>query len=259
MPGGMSAKRKLAAAGIVLGSLIVVSLALWAGETFARQQITAQVTSNVRQALSLDAKKPVTVKIAGFSVLAQAVTGKLEQVDVSVDDVTLGELTGDVAVRAKGIPVDRSKPVDRVGITFSATEKSVQSIAQDLSEASIETVEFAEPDVRLGSKFSVFGFSVDVILEVEPFADKGEIAFTPKAIEVGGVRTSAEDLTRVFGSLATNLLRTQKICVARWLPAVVHVEDVTVHGDTLAVTIGASKVVLDQSAMSEPGTCPRAR
>ena len=253
----MSAKRRLIAAGVTVASLGAVALGLWAGENWAREQVTSQVTSNVRQALGLGAKKPVTVRIAGFSVLAQAVTGKLDQVDVSVQDVAIGELSGDVALKAKGIPLDASKPVDRVQVDFAASEASVQAIAKELSTAAIDSVEFAEPNVRLGSTFRVFGFPVEVMLEVEPQADDGEIAFTPKAIEVGGVRTSAEDLKKVFGSVAADLLQTQKICVARSLPAAVTVEKVAVHGDTLAVTIGGSKVVLDQKAMGKQGTCPR--
>ncbi len=238
----------LASVGVVLG-------ALWGVDTWARQQVADYITDKVQEVLSLDSDEPVSVQIAGVSVIAQVITGTLEQVDVGVSDVTLGEFTGGVALRAEGIPVDLSRPVDTVQIEFTVNEKSVQSIAHNLSATAIDRVELVDSEIRFASVFSLFGFSVDVGVGVEPFADGGEIGFTPTSVSLNGVRTSAADLTDRFGPVAASLLQTRAICVARWLPVALTVDDVAVRDDNLVITIGADKAIVNDASLRQLGSC----
>ena len=252
-----SPRRRLRKRTIIVTALIslaVVAGALWALDNWARQQVASYVTEKVHEVL--DSDEPVTVEIAGFSVIAQVLTGSFEQVDVSVDDVTIGEFTGDVELRAKGIPTDLERPVDSVQIAFTVKEESLQQIAHLLSASAIDSVTLVDSQIQLATTFSLFGFSVDVGVAVEPFADNGEIGFTPTSVSLNGATTSVEDLSDTFGSVAGSLLQTQSICVASWLPEALTVDDVAVRGDTLVITISSKTVVLDEAALSTLGTCP---
>lgn len=239
----------------VVVSLAIVIAALWAVDTWARQRAAEFVTDKVREVLALESTQPVTVEIAGFSVIAQVLTGQLEQVDVEVDDVTIGDFTGGVELRAEGIPVDLTKPVNSVQIEFTVGEESIQKIAHVLSATAIDEVTLAEPEIQFSSEFSIFGFSLDVGVGIEPYAENGEIGFTPTSISLNGERSSAAELNEQFGSLAAELLQTRTVCVASWLPAALTVDDVEVRGDELVITIGADKAILTEKALSALGSC----
>jgi hypothetical protein len=247
--------KKRTIAATLLISLGVVVGALWGLDAWARQQVADIVTEKVHEVLSLDSNEPVSVEIAGFSVIAQVLSGSLDQVDVGVDDVTLGDFTGGVALRAEGIPIDLSKPVDRVQIEFTVTEKSIEKIADVLSAATIDSVKLVEPEIQFASEFSIFGFSIDVGVGIEPYAEDGEIGFTPTSVSLNGVRTTAADLSKQFGSLASSLLQTRSICVARWLPVALTVDDVAVRDDELVITIGADKAIVNDASLRTLGTC----
>lgn len=240
----------------VIASLAVVVAALWWVDTWARQQVADYVSDKVREVLALESNEPVSVDIAGVSIIAQVLTGSLEQVDVDVDDVTIGDFTGGVELRAEGIPIDLKKPVDSVQIEFTVGEESIQKIAHILSATSIDEVRIVEPEIQFSSEFSIFGFSIDVGVGIEPFADQGQIGFTPTSISLNGVRTSASELSEQYGSFAAELLQTRTVCVASWLPAALTVDDVVVDDDELVITIGADKAILDEAALSTLGSCP---
>ena len=89
----------------------------------------------------------------------------------------------------------------------------------------------------------------------EPFAEEGEIGFTPTSISLNGVRTTASALSERYGSTVSSLLQTRSICVARWLPEALSVDDVAVRDDDLVITIGADKAVFDDASLRSLGTC----
>ena len=240
----------------VVGSLVIVLAGLWAVDAWARQQVADYVTDKVQQVLSLESTDGVDVKVAGFSIIAQVLTGSLDEIAVDVDDVQIGDLSGGVALTARGVPIDLTKPVDSVEIEFRVSEQSLKSVAHLLSAAAVDSVEIAEGEIRFASEFKIFGFSIQVGIGVEPFADDGQIAFTPTSVELNGTRTSAEELVKTFGGAAQALLQTQSFCVAKWLPEAFVLRDVVVDGKLLVVTIRADDGVFDEASIRTPGTCP---
>jgi hypothetical protein len=240
----------------IFGGLALVAGALWGADAWARQQVADYVTDKVQEVLSLDSDKPVTVTVAGFSVLAQLLSGTIEKVDVGVENVTIGELNGDVTLVAEGIPIDLKEPVERVQIEFAVTEESVQSIAHLLSAKAIDDVELVDSEVRFTSRLSIFGFTLDVGAGVEPFAANGEVGFTPTSILLNGTRTDVSDFTAQFGSFADALFTSRSICVAQYLPAALRLDSVVVRDDAfLVITISADKRVFSDEVLSKPGRC----
>jgi hypothetical protein len=243
----------------VAGSLVIVLAGLWAVDAWARQQVTDYVKDKVQQVLSLESSEKVDVNVAGFSVIAQVLTGSFDEIAVDVDEVKIGDLSGGVALIARGVPIDLTKPVDSVEIEFRVSERTLKSVAHLLSPTAVDTVELIEGEIRFASEFKIFGFSIQVGIGVEPFADDGQIAFTPTSVELNGARTSADELVKTFGGAAQTLLRTQSFCVAKWLPAAFSLRDVVIDGEVLVVTIRADDGVFDEASIRTTGTCPGSR
>ena len=106
---------KKIAVAVILGGLALVAGALWGTEVWLRQQITDYVTAKVHEVLSLESEQPVAVEVAGFSVITQVLTGRLEHVDVAVENVTIGDLSGDVVLVAEGIEQQQQRDLRRCG------------------------------------------------------------------------------------------------------------------------------------------------
>ena len=145
--------------------------------------------------------------------------------------------------------------VDRVQIELRVAEDDIQAIAHTLSATTIDSVRLVKGEIQFGSEISVFGIPFTVGIGVEPFADGGSIGFTPTGVEIAGTRSSAESLIKQFGRPAEQLLKTQSICVAQWLPAALGVETVEVGTKRLTVTIGATKALFDEKSLASVGSC----
>ena len=251
-------RKKTTVIGSVVGILVVLAGGAIAADNWARQQVAAYVTDKIVEVLELDSTEPVIVDIvdiAGTSVIAQVVTGRLDAVGVGVENVTIGEFTGGVKLAATGIPVDLSAPVDTVQVEFSVSEKSLQKIAGVLSASAVDSVVLEDSRIKLASAFSVFGFPVDVGVGIEPFARDGRIGFTPTDVVLNGTTSTASSLVSTYGTIAEKLLTTRSVCVARWLPKALTVDAVQVREKNLVITIGADKQIFNDASLAALGSC----
>lgn len=248
-------RKKSTVVGSIVGVLLVLVGGAIAADNWARQQVAAYVTEKIVEVLELDTAEPVTVDIAGTSVIAQVVTGRLDEVGVGVENVTIGEFTGGVELTATGIPVDLSAPVDKVQVEFSVSEQSLQKIAGVLSATAIDSVVLEDSRIKLASAFSVFGFPVDVGVGIEPFAQDGRIGFTPTDVVLNGSTSTASSLISKYGTIAEKLLTTRSVCVARWLPKALTVDAVEVREKNLVITIGADKQIFNDASLAALGSC----
>jgi hypothetical protein len=245
----------------VVAAIVVVSAALLAGgvavaDMVARDQVTAYVSEKVHTALNLDPAVPVDVTIGGTSMLAQLIVGSIDTVDIAVDSVSIGQLTGAVTVHAEGVPTDEARAVDSVSIELRVSEADVQTMAKSLSGAAVDSVEFTGNELTLSSTLSFFGLSLDVGVAVAPTVHDGAIDFTPTSISLNGATTSTESLTSVFGPLAAPLTAPRTVCVAQWLPTDLSVQSVAIVDKELIVEITGSDVRLSEAALAETGRCP---
>lgn len=240
----------------VLGVVVLLVGGAMALDGWVRTQIADFAASKVQQVLQLDSDTPVTVDIAGFSVLAQVLSGKLEQVSAGVDDVTIGELSGGVRLEADGIPLDLSEPVDEVRIAFTVDEASLRTVASTITLGTVDSVELADDEIRVSSGFSVFGVELRVGVGLEPVAGAGRIGFTPTSVELNGTRTSAAELSQRYGRFVDPLLETRDICIARFLPAALRIDEVAIVDHTLVLVVAADRAILDDASARELGSCP---
>ena len=245
----------------VLAALAILVGGFFWLDNWVRGQVAELAVSKVEEALSLDSDQAVEVEIAGVSVLAQVLTGKLDGVSAGVDNVRLGDLSGDVQVDVVGIPVDLNDPfdvtdpIDHVEIAFVVHEDSVRQVASLLSLSAVSSVELEDGLIQLGTGIDLLGIEFSLGVGIEPFARDGRVGFAPTTVDVNGSRTSAADLSARFGPLVDSLLQPQELCIARWLPAALTVESVSVVEEELVIVIGADRRIFSEAALRELGTC----
>jgi len=246
-------KRRWLAPLIVFGTLIVlVVIAFFVVDGFARSAAEGLVADKVRSALSLPEEAPVDVSIGGASVLLQAATGSLDRVDIGVKGLAVGDLSGDATLIATGVPIDQSKSISAVRIEFTAGQDDLQKLLTRLSTLPAASATIEGGAVRLGTQFTVLGLSVPVGVTVGLSASDGQLVVTPRSVELNGAAATAADLP----SALRGLFDPQTICVADQLPRAFSLDSVEVKGSKVVVGVTGRSIALDGSLLSTKGSCP---
>jgi len=260
LPPPAPVRRRRRKAPWILGGLIVLLLLLVAAyvvaEVLIRDYATDRVKTQVSQGLGVE-RDDVDVAFAGSMVL-QAIRGTIGQADVTVDDASFGPLTGDLDIRAQGVPLDSTQPVEQLDITMAVTEENVGKLADYLSGLEVADIALEEPEIVVESEFSLFGVSVPIHLGLEPAAvESGAIGFTPSSIEVAGRRLAADDLrSSEFGALAQPILEQREVCIAEYLPEALTLQEVDVGGEELGARFTGTDVLLSEDELTAVGSCP---
>ena len=243
---------------IALVVLVGVIVAAWIiGDIVARQYAVDYVRDTVRQQFDLPADKAVEVEIGPGSLLAQALFGSIDSVDVAVDDLTLGPVTADVAVAMTGVPLSGDAPVKTLRVNAAIAEDELDGLAGSLSGASIDSISLVDDTIALESEFMIFNFSVPVGVQLKPLVEDGQVGFEPEVILVNGAEISVAALNDgPFGGLADSLLASRTFCVSSSLPEALTVTDVEVGRSALIVSLEADGASLAGPEFSRKGTCP---
>lgn len=239
---------------IVAVIVVVVAGLLVAAEAIARSAVASTVRSLVVQKVGLPADQPVDVEVPGI-VLPQLISGRLDEVGVSADDVAIGSLTGDVRVRLQGVPVAGGAAASGGSASVRLDPAQLRALLSQIPDFPSDTVGTAAPDVTLSTRFSVFGVPIPVGISLTPGAAGGDLTFTPSSFELGGNRVDAETLRGQLGGVADGALRTWNLCIADRLPAGLTLDSVTVQGDDLVAMFAIDGGLLDDPALQQNGTC----
>lgn len=238
-------------------ALLVVGVVV--ADNLARGYVADQIAGKVRSSLSVPASTPVEVSVGGTSVLLQLLSGKLDQVDVGLAHVALGELGGSADLMASGIPIDSSRPIDLARVVFVTDQADLQKLFSGIPGLSPDAITVSKGAVTLGTKVTLFGYSLPVGITFTPAARGGLLELTPTTILIGKQSFTAEQLkASAFGALADSLFVSHKVCVASLLPKGFSLESLSLSGSRIQLTVSAQKVVLGSRLMASRGSCPAA-
>jgi len=245
---------------VALVVLVILGIAAWIiGDIVARDYAEKYVRSTVIEQFDLPADTVVDVEIGPGSLLAQALFGSIDSVDVAIDDIALGPVSGDVKVAMTGVPLSGDAPVKTLRVAVAVPEEKLAGLADSLSGASVDSVTLVDETVALETEFAVFGFSVPVGVRLTPIVENGEVGFEPASITVNGAEISVAELKGgPLSGLADNLLASQTFCVSNSLPEALTITDVRVAGKQLVVKLEADGTALGGASFSRMGTCPSA-
>ena len=237
---------------VFLVILIVIVVALDNG---ARWYVGNVIATKARSSLSLADSTPVSVKIGGASVLYQAAIGKFQRVDVAIDKLGIGDLSGKATLTATGVPLSQSKPIDEVRVVFVVGPDQLKKLLAGFTGLPVTSVTIASDAVQLGTTITALGVAIPVAIAFVPSAVDGQLALIPKSLVVNGATVTPDSLRATFGALADPVLVTQKLCVAKYLPKQLPLESVTVKGSSLELAVSGRSVVLSTSLLATKGVC----
>lgn len=238
---------------VLLIIVLVVAALVVAAEFVARAVLPGVVRGIVIEQLELPADQQLDVDASGI-LLPQLIGGRLDELHLSTDSVTIGGITGAADVTAEGVPLSGVDLTDARGTVRINAEQFTALLAT--SELPIDKVAFAEPDVTVSGTLPVLSFSLPVSLTLTPGADAGELLLTPKSLQVAGATLNAQQIADRFGSVADQLTETQRICIADQLPAGLTMTDLAVDGDEVVVDLQVNGAIVTDQALQENGVCP---
>lgn len=244
---------------IAIGVLLVVLVVgFFVADAFARQYANDYVRDRIVGMLKLDSDAGVDVDLGSGSIILQALSGGVDEVTVHVDQITFGDLTGSAELTAVNVPLDGSKPVEKLGVVVTVTESNVRKLAGFLSGLELTSIELDNGLIRIGTEFNAFFFTIPVAVDLLPAATDGGISFDPQTVLLGEDEISVADLraSAEFRALAGDLLNSQEFCVANYLPKALTIDDVDVVGSNLVVSINGDGTALSDPGLAELGVCP---
>jgi len=254
-------RRGIVALVVVVVVLVLLVVAFFIADAYAKKYAEGYVKERIIEVLKLDPATPITVDLGTGSILLQAVGGAIHNVDVTVKKVDFGALSGSATITATEVPLDGAKPLKTLDIQLTIPQDNVRALASSLSGSQLKQIDVGNGVIRIGTEFTVIFFTVPVSVDLVPSAKDGGISFDPKTVKVGDQEISVADLRAnpEFSALAGDLLKSQTVCVASYLPTALKIDDVHVSHSDLVVGIKGDGVALGGSDLSTLGTCPAAK
>jgi len=239
---------------VLIVVVVLVAGAVVAAEFIARSVVASTVRSLVVKKVGLPDDQNVDVAVAGI-VLPQLLGGRLDDVTITSNDVTLGPITGDVVVEMRGVPISGGAAAEGGTASVRLDEDQLRTLLAQIPGFPSGTVQMAAPDLTFVNELSVFGVGIPVGVSVTPGAANGDLTLTPAGFELGGNSIDADTLRAQFGGVADAILGTQSLCIADRLPAAVTLTSATVQGQNLVAAFDIDGRVLNDPALQANGSC----
>jgi hypothetical protein len=251
-------KRRGQRAIIVLLVIVVVLVAaFFVGDYFAKKYATSYVRDEVVMLLGLPSTAPVTVDLGSGSILLQAATGQINDVNIAIDPIVLDGLSGSATLTAHGVPLNQTSPVKTLDVSVSVPTSTVSAaISRVPSLKSLKpTVTIAGKRVAVAGTLYVFGFPQSIGVTLTPTVTKGVPGYTIDTATLDGATVTGSVLDRYLPGLTALLESGSSLCIANDLPKAFTLTGIAVHGQSIVSTFTGDGVELNAAALSERGTC----
>lgn len=237
---------------LIVGGLMVA--AWFAAEAIARQLVTTTIREQVVSRLELPADQDVEVVVEG-AVIPQLISGTLDEITVSSEDVVLEAFSGDVTVHAQDVPIRGDGPAGAASATVALDQAQLRTLLSTVENFPAESVGIAAPDVTMSTELNFFGITVPIGVALTPSAEEGDIVLTPASLQLAGAEITADALSERFGGIADAVTREWTVCIARYIPAGVTLSSIEVTGDQVVVDLDIDGAIISDEALQEPGVC----
>jgi hypothetical protein len=253
-------KRRLRRGALI--ALVVVLVVLIAGFVVVNDFGPAILTNYARQqvatALHLRSTAPVKVDLGSGSLVAELISGHIDELSISVNPISVDGLTGSVSATARDVPLDPSKSVRVLRIHLTVPTSTLTSKLASIQglKSLHPKVTVAGSHVAIAGSVSIFGFRVPLALRIIPGVSKGRLAFTATTLTAGGITLPVADVDRYFPGLASALASGHLVCIATVLPSEFKLTGVALREQSLVYTLSGDGAELSSAALSHRGTCP---
>lgn len=250
-------RRRRAWPWVLVILVVLLAAAAVAADVLVRGIAERAIAQELSSALDVPDDASVEVRIGGGSVLLQALAGGLDRVDVTVDDLALGPLTGDLTIVAEGVPLDPGAATRELRGRYSIPEEALSALAPEVAGATVDDVHVDGSEVVASGSAVIFGATLELGLGLTPSIVDGDLAVDPTSVRIGADTFTAEQLRAnpLFGGLADAILQQRRVCIADRLPAALTLTSLQAGGSELVATLDASGVPLGGDAFQQRGVC----
>lgn len=239
---------------VVLVVVLVLAALIVAAEIAARAVVPNTVRSLVIDNLELPADQQIDVQVPGM-MLPQLIAGRLGEVRLASDEVTVGGITGSARVTATEVPVGGGALGGAKG-TVSVDQDEFSSLL-DEAQLPVSRIALAAPNATIEGEVDLFGQQIPIGITVTPGAEDGDLLLTPVSLSVNGMQVDLDAVSGMAGAAGESLARSQRVCIADRLPAGITLTALRIEGTRAIADISVDgRITVDQKLL-ETGTCPR--
>ena len=243
---GRAARIWISIVAIVVALVALVVVADVIVRNIAEARFAQEIEANLPDGVEGD----VGVTIGGLSVIAQYLSGTMQEVELSAPELDVEGVPIAVDVVGQGVPVDLALPVEHLTATIEADAAAVNRL---IDVQGIEG-ELAFGDGTVGYTDSVrfLGFPIEFTVTARPTAAGDTVLLEPVGVDVAAGGGSID-----VSGIVDRLLGDDPIpvCVAEHLPAGVEVQQLTVEPTGASVVLEADGLRLDEASLATTGTC----
>lgn len=228
---------------VVLGAIAVVA------DIVVRSVAQQQIAAAIERELPDGVDGEVDVRIGGFSVIAQYLTGRMDEVELSAPELAVQGSPMAVRIVGRGVPTDLSQPVGHLDGAITIGQDSLNALV-DAPE--IGDVALGDGTIGYEGTAEVLGLSVDYSATATAEAAGEQVLLTPVDVTVGALGGSVD-----VSELVTQLLGDEPVavCTAEHLPEGLRIERIEVAPGTATVRFAAERFVLDEASLATKGGC----
>jgi hypothetical protein len=243
---------------VLLVVVVVLVAAFFVGDYFAKKYATNYVRDQVATSLGLPSTAPVTVDLGSGSILLQAASGHIDDVNVTIDPITLDGLAAEARLTAHDVPLSQTAPVKSLDVTVSVPTSTVSTaISRVPALAKLKpTVKIEGGHVAVSGTISILGFAQTIGASLTPTVTNGAPGFTIVSASFDGATVSAAALDRYLPGLTTLLESGTSLCIADQLPKSFTLTGIALSGQTIVSTFNGDGAELNSATLSQKGTCP---
>ncbi|MET4640071.1 DUF2993 domain-containing protein [Mycetocola sp. 2940] len=252
-PARKPARRRALTAVVIL----VVAVLVVVGGAFLAEYITRGVAEDavavaVESNLPSNVDATVDVDIAGDWVLLQLISGRMDEVTITSDDVTFdGTPVENMAVTASGVPIDLKVPVENIAATVSLDQSTLNQVLT--LPGNDPEVSLAEGSVVYEDSTEVIGIPIGYAVTAALSPDGTDVLVTPQSAEVT-TEMGSIDLSGIVDRLVG--AEPVRVCLADKLPVGVSISAIDVRDGTAHLSLAASDFILSGSSFRTTGECP---
>lgn len=245
--GGSGAGRAWIALLVVLA---VVAALLVVADVVTRDIAEAQVAEQLEADLPEGVEGEIDVSIGGFSVIAQYVTGFMEEVRLRAPELVVAGAPIDVAVELRDVPPALDGPVGRIEASVRADASAVDAL---VTLAGVEGgVTLGHGDVAYERSVEVVGVPLRVVVTATPVAAGDTVVLESVAAELAAGDTSVDVSSLVDRVLGDGPV---EVCVAEYLPEGARLGSIAITPDGVRVDLDAERLSLDEQSLATMGGC----
>jgi hypothetical protein len=239
---------------VVLGLLVA---AFFVGDYFARKAATNYVAQQAATAAGLSSTQHIHVNLGTGYFLPQVISGRINDVSVTIDPLTVQGITGSLAITAHGVPVDTTQPVQSLQVHVTVPVSSIATKASTVPQLKKLGVTLSTSGQHLlfSIPFTIFGQKIPVGITATPGVKAGKATLAIDGIELGQNRIPAAQLDQILPGVSTLLASGQSLCIASSLPKELVLTNITLQGKALHFTLDGNGAKLDHASLSARGTC----